>query len=201
LLVVYKTGFVFHHYLLLLAFPAVFLYALILNNIFKIKNRKRITMILSLITLWVLSSTLVYPFVNNFVTAGNSQRPIPISPTGREILKYLQPNEKLVIWGDEGRLYIETQRKQGIRWSNSHWGMYSPHIQKNYQEDYIREFRKGKFPVFIDEHATKGTFMTREKCGFETLPALKTIIDGQYKFVGEFDENRVFVRKDRLKER
>jgi hypothetical protein len=198
LLVIYKTGFVFHHYLLLLAFPAVFLYAFFLNDLFKIPSKRSITIVLIIITTGLLSSNLAYPFTNNFVTAGNTQRSFSISPTGSEILKYLRPNEKLVIWGDKGRLYLETNRKQGIRWSNSHWGMYNARIQKNYQDEYVRTFKQGNFPVFIDAHGTRGTFMTRDKCGFETLPTLKEIIDEEYKFVGEFDENRIFVRKDRI---
>ncbi len=199
LLVVYKTGFIFQHYLLLLVFPAVLLYATFLNDLFNFSKKRIIVTVLTTFTIIVLSNTLVYPFVNYYVTSGTTQRPLPISETGKQILKYIQPKEKLVIWGDDGRLYLETQRMQGIRWSNSHWGMYSSETQKEYQNEYIKEFKDGKFPVFVDTHASNATFMPREQCGFETLPAIKKIIEEEYQFIGEFDgKNRVFVRKDRL---
>lgn len=201
LLVVYKTGFIFQHYLLLLVFPAVLLYATFLNDLFTLSKKRIIITALTIFTIIILSNTLVYPFVNHYVTSDTPQRPLQISETGKQILKYIEPREKLVIWGDEGRLYLETQLKQGIRWSNSHWGMYSSKTQKEYQGEYIKEFEDGKFPVFVDTHAKNVPFMPREQCGFETLPAIKKIIDNDYQLVGEFDEkNRVFVRKDRLTE-
>ena len=143
---------------------------------------------------------MIYPFVNNFISADIPQRPLPISSTGNEIIKYSKPNEALVIWGEDGVLYLETKRKQGIRWSNSHWGMYTDSLQRLFQQEYVKEFEQKPFPVFVDVHTKKATFMTREKCGFETIPKLKEIIDKKYKFVGEFDEKRFFVRNERFDE-
>lgn len=201
LFAVYKTGFIFQHYLLLLVFPSVLLYATFLNDLFTISRKKIIVTLLTTFTILILSNTLVYPFVNHYVTSGTTQRPLPISETGKQILKYIKPKEKLVIWGDDGRLYLETQLMQGIRWSNSHWGMYSSQTQNEYQNEYAKEFKNGKFPIFVDTHASNAAFMPRKQCGFETLPAIKKIIDEEYQFIGEFDDkNRIFIRKDRLSE-
>ncbi|WP_394990549.1 hypothetical protein [Emticicia sp.] len=201
LLSVYKTGFVFHHYLLLLVFPTVFLYAFFLKDLLSLSQRYLSLGFLSIVLIVVLSKTLIYPFKNHFVTTDKSKkRPLPISTVGKQIVKYSKPNEALVVWGESGQLYLETKRTQGIRWSNSHWGMYSDSLQKFFQQEYVKEFREHPFPVFIDAHATKKTFMTRDKCGFETNEALKKMIDDKYKFVGEFDEHRVYVRKERFEE-
>ena len=197
---VYKTGFMFHHYLLFLIFPSVFLFAFLLNEISKF-SKKTLNIAISIIaTLYLVLQTHTAAFSNHFISADKPQRPLSISQTGYQILKYSRPNESLVVWGDAGRLYLETKRIQGIRWSNSHWGMYSDLLQKNFQNEFIMELKEKPFPVFVDAHPTKNTFMTRDKLGYETNKELKEHIDSNYQFIGEFDEQRVFVHKDRLEE-
>ncbi len=201
ILSVYKTGFVFHHYLLFLIFPSVFLFALLLNEIFQSSKKILKIGISALATFYLLLQTHTLVFSNYFVSADKPQRPLSISKTGEQILKYSNTHEPLVIWGggEHGRLYLETKRTQGIRWSNSHWGMYSDSLQKNFQKEFIAELKAIPFPVFIDTHPTKNTFMTRDKLGYETIKELKEYIDLKYQLIGEFDEQRVFVHKEKLK--
>lgn len=197
---IYKTGFMFHHYLLFMITPSVFLFAFLLNEIEK--SRKRIISIgvTLLATLWLATKTSATPFTNYFISSDKPQRPLSISKTGHQILKYTHPDESLVVWGDAGRLYLETKRTQGVRWSNSHWGMYSDSLQKTFQKEFIMELKEKPFPVFVDAHPTQNTFMTRDKIGYETNRELKEHIDSNYQFIGEFDEQRVFVHKQRLEE-
>lgn len=198
ILSVYKTGFMFHHYLLFLIFPSVFLFAFLLNELSKF-SKKTLNIGLSIIAaLYLVLQTHTAAFSNHFISADKPQRPLSISQTGHQILKYSRPNESLVVWGDAGRLYLETKRTQGIRWSNSHWGMYSDSLQKNFQKEFIAELKATPFPVFIDTHPTKNTFMTRDKLGYETNKELKEHIESKYQLIGEFDEQRVFVHKERL---
>ncbi len=197
---VYKTGFMFHHYLLFLIFPSVFLFAFLLNELSKF-SKKILNIGLSVIaTLYLVLQTHTTAFSNHFISADKPQRPLSISQTGHQILKYSRPNESLVVWGDAGRLYLETKRIQGIRWSNSHWGMYSDSLQRNFQKEFIIELKEKPFPVFVDAHPTKNTFMTRDKLGYETNKELKEYIDSTYQLIGEFDEQRVFIHKERLKQ-
>ncbi|GAB2648338.1 hypothetical protein GCM10027035_47540 [Emticicia sediminis] len=200
ILSVYKTGFMFHHYLLFLIFPSVFLFAFLLNELSKF-SKKLLNICLSIIaTLYLVLQTHTAAFSNHFISADKPQRPLSISQTGHQILKYTRPNESLVVWGDAGRLYLETKRIQGIRWSNSHWGMYSDSLQKNFQKEFIIELKEKPFPVFVDAHPTKNTFMTRDKLGYETNKELQEYINSTYQLIGEFDEQRVFVHKERLKQ-
>lgn len=199
LLSVYKTGHVFHHYLLFLIFPATYLYAFFLKELSLFSQKGITTLILIVITTTVFGKTLKYPLNNQFISANSPQRPLEISATSKEIMKYLRADEPLVIWGDDGRLYLETKRIQGITWSNSHWGMYSDSLQRHFEDEFIKKFTEKPFPVFVDAHPTKGTFMTRDKLGFETKPTLKKLIDSAYTLVSEFDEKRVYVRNERFR--
>lgn len=197
---VYKTGFMFHHYLLFLIVPTVLLFAFFLYEVSLISRQSVNVGLTLLVILFVMSQTISFPLANYFISSNNPQRPLSISKTGQHILKYSHPDESLVVWGDAGRLYLETKRIQGIRWSNSHWGMYSDSLQRNFHKEFIVELKEKPFPVFVDAHPTKNTFMTRNKLGYETNKELKEHIDSNYQFIGEFDEQRVFVHKGRLEE-
>ncbi|GGD70726.1 hypothetical protein GCM10011514_38510 [Emticicia aquatilis] len=195
---VYKTGFMFHHYLLFLVFPVVFLFAFLLNDVAEYTKNYIIIGLSILATIYTIAQTSTILFSNYFISSDKPQRPLSVSKTGHQILKYSHPDESLVVWGDAGRLYLETKRTQGVRWSNSHWGMYSDSLQKNFQKEFIMELKEKPFPVFVDAHPTKNTFMTRDKLGYETNKELKEHIDSNYQLIGEFDEQRVFVHKERL---
>lgn len=197
---VYKTGFMFHHYLLFLISPVVFLFAFFLRDVAEYTKNYVVIVLSILATIYTLAQTSTILFSNYFISSDKPQRPLSISETGHQILKYSRPNESLVVWGDAGRLYLETKRTQGIRWSNSHWGMYSDSLQKNFQKEFILELKEKPFPVFVDAHPTKNTFMTRDKLGYETNKELKEYIDSKYQLIGEFDEQRVFINKERLDE-
>ena len=202
LFAVYKTGFMFHHYLLFLIFPATYLYAFFLNDFISLteKATKYVYIGVSLILIVILSTTLILPIRNEYVTLEKQARPIPLSTVGKEILKYSEAHEPLVIWGEEGKYYLETQRLPGIRWSNSHWGMYNDSLQKLFQLEYIKEFKAASPPVFIDTHANEGSFMTRAACGYETVPELKKLVEDNYQLLAEVNQQRIFVRKDRMTE-
>lgn len=197
---VYKTGLVFEHYLLFLIFPTAFLYAFFLNDLINLSKKIQATILLSVFVVAILSKTLIYPMVNHYVSAGKSQRPLPISAAGKEIIKYSKPHESLVVWGEAGELYLETKKKQGIKWSHTLWGMHSDSAQKEFQNEFIKEFARKSFPVFVDSYSTTNTFMTRDKLGYETKPVLKDLIESKYKLVGDFDGQRVFVRNERYSE-
>jgi hypothetical protein len=197
---VYKTGFMFHHYLLFLISPIVFLFALFYKSAIScLSNKYYLFEFAGVINIFIVAKTIKYPLTNSFVSANAPQRPLKISNAAKEIIKYSNPDENLIIWGEDGRLYLETKRNQGIRWCHSHWGMYSNSLQKIFQHEFIKDFKEKPFPVFVDAHPTKGTFMTRDKLGYETNPELKELVENKYKLVGEFDEKRVFVRNERYK--
>jgi hypothetical protein len=197
---VYKPGFMFHHYLLFLIFPTAFLLGYFLDEFLSLPTISFKTIAVGTGTILLLSSTLVIPMRNPYITAETSKRPLSVSAVGQEILKYCLPDEPLVIWGDEGRHYLEAQRLQGIRWSNSHWGMYNDSLQRLFKQQYVKEFKRTLSPVFIDTHVTTGSFMTRKDCGYETVPELKKLIDEKYQFLTEIDQKRIYIRNDRIAE-
>jgi hypothetical protein len=193
------TGLIFDHYLLFLIFPSVFLFALLLNDILRFSKKNWVLYSLFILSIgFVLKETLNLPLGNSFISSDKPQRPLSITKTGQQILKYSYPNESLVVWGEAGHLYLETKRTQGIRWSNTLWGMYSDSLQKNFQREFVAVLKEKPFPIFIDAHTTKNTFMARSKCGYETHQELKEHIDNNYKLIGEFDEQRLFVHNERL---
>lgn len=197
---VFKPGFLFPHYLLFLVFPGAFLLAYVVDELLALSNiyLKKITLAASMLV--ILGFTLVMPAKNRYVTNQNTSRPIAISPISEEILKYSHPDEPLSIWGESGKYYLATRRLQGIRWSHTYWGMYSDSLQNLFKQEYVKELKARLTPVFIDTHVNIGSFMSRNTCGYETVPELKKLIDTQYKLIAEIDQQRIFVRNDRIAE-
>lgn len=195
---VYKPGYLFPHYLLFLVFPGAFLFAYALDELMAAPNIYLKNIVVAAGLLIILGFTLVIPAKNVYVSHQNSSRPLAISPISKEILKYSHPNESLSIWGESGKHYLATKRIQGIRWSHTYWGMYSDSLQRLFKQEYVRKLQADLSPVFIDTHVNEGSFMLRNKCGYETVPELKKLIDTNYVLIAEIDQQRIFVRNDRL---
>lgn len=197
---VFKPGFMFHHYLLLLVFPTSLLLCYFIKEILSLPNLYIKKLSISAMLVIILSFTLTANAKNEFVTVNPSKRSMVVSPISREILKYTLPNEPLVIWGESGSHYLETKRIQGVKWSHTYWGMYSQSQRKLFRQEYVKQFQTILPPVFIDTHAKKSSFITRKDCGFETVPELKKVIDEKYHFLAEINQQRIYVRKDRIAE-
>jgi hypothetical protein len=197
---VFKPGFMFHHYLLLLVFPTTLLFGYFIKEVLSLPNvyQRKLSIASSLAI--ILAFTLTVDAKNEFVTGNKAKRPMDISPISHEILKYTLPNEPLVIWGESGKHYLETKRIQGIRWSHTYWGMYSDAQRKLFQQEYAKQFQTILAPVFIDTHANEGSFIVRKNCGYETVPELKKVIDERYHFLAEINQQRIYVRNDRVAE-
>ncbi len=197
---VFKPGFMFHHYLLLLVFPTSLLFGYFIKEVLSLPNLYLRKLSIGATLVLTLSFTLTVNAKNEFVTVNPSKRSMAISPISKEILKYTLPNEPLVIWGESGKHYLETKRIQGIRWSHTYWGMYSNTQRKLFRQEYIKQFQAILPPVFIDTHAKESSFITRKDCGFETVPELKKVIDEKYRFLAEINQQRIYVRNDRIAE-
>lgn len=94
---VYKTGFIFHHNLLFLIFPIVFLFAFLLNTITKYSKNYLTIGLFLIVTFYTVAQTSTNPFTNYFISSDKPMRPLAITETGRQILKYSYPNESLVV--------------------------------------------------------------------------------------------------------
>ncbi|RFS17676.1 hypothetical protein [Emticicia sp. C21] len=197
---VFKPGFMFHHYLLLLVFPTSLLFGYFIKELLGLPNLHLRKLSIGAILTVILSFTLSVNAKNEFVTVNPTKRSMAISPISQEILKYSLPNEPLVIWGESGRYYLESKRTQGIRWSHTYWGMYSAKQRKLFRQEYVKQFQMILAPVFIDTHAKEGSFIVRKDCGYETIPELKRVIDEKYHFLAEIDQQRIYVRNDRIAE-
>ncbi|WP_181839367.1 hypothetical protein [Emticicia sp. BO119] len=195
---VFKPGFMFHHYLLLLVFPTTFLLGYFIYIFLGLSNTYIKNTGIATVILITVSSTLIIPLKNEYITT--TKRTMSVSPIGKEILKYTLPDEPLIVWGESGKHYLETKRMQGVRWSHTYWGMYSDSLQKLFRKEYIKEFQSKLAPVFIDTHANEGSFILRKDCGYETVPELKKLVNEKYQFLTEIDQQRIFVRNDRLAE-
>jgi hypothetical protein len=195
---VYKPGATFDHYFLFLLFPFTLFFALnfhLLKTLIINGNLGKI--IISALIIAVSFGFTGIKFKNAFISL-SLEKPIKQSDVSLKILEYTKPSDQLVIWGESGKIYLETKLLQGSKWCHTYWGMYSPEIENQFKSSYLEEVKSGNSPVILDAHKIDG-FINRGNNGIETFPELYNYVENHYKLEADIDEMRIFVKKDLLK--
>ena len=129
-----------------------------------------------------------------------NRRQFYISPASRKALELAQRGEDLVVWGWAPQYNVETQMPQGVC-DNHVIRCVMGGDQQIHRARYMRNIQASRPPVFLDAVGPNSTWLNdRVRYGYETFPELKNYINLHYRFVGEFDNTRVFARLDRYKQ-
>ncbi|GAB4026151.1 hypothetical protein [Spirosoma koreense] len=198
---VIKPGNEFTHYLLYLMFPVCLLNAWLINH-FRAPLHT---------VLWVML-VVVSVGINTFISSRKEKtddysayrkapfafRHFHLSPTALAVRKFAQAGEDLVVWGWAPQYNVQTQMPQGVC-DNHTIRCVMGSNQPVHRARYIRNIQASRPPVFIDAVGPSSSWLyDRATYGYETFPELKAFVDANYRLVGEFEKNRVFVRTDRL---
>ncbi len=190
---VFKTGFLFGHYLNFLIFPAGFVFVLFLSSLEKNVSAKANKVALAGLVTVNLVSNCHYPFTNSYISTPETLRPLYLSKTSAKILKYTKPNEPLAVWGNGSRFHLETKLVQATRWNFTLFEPYSA-VQKDFlHQEYLKDMKQSKVPVFVDSYITQ----ERACHGHEVVPTIGKYIKENYVKVADIDQNRIYVRNDR----
>ncbi len=190
---VFKTGFLFGHYLNFLIFPVGFVFILFLNSLEKIVSDSANKVVIAGAVAVILVSNCHYPLTNNYITADITLRPLHLSNTSKEILKYTKPDEPLAVWGNGSRFHLETKLVQATRWNFTLFEPYSPSQKSFLHQEYLKDMKQSKVPVFVDSYINQ----ERACHGHETVPKIGSWIKENYTKVSDIDQNRIYVRNDR----
>ncbi len=194
LIAVFKTGYIFDHYIQFLILPTILILCKLIRLLEYRLNFWVISGIFSILLLLINFKTFNNNNFKNFEENSYSKRPIKLSKTGEIINKYLNDHDHLVVWGEAGKLYIETNKKQGIRWSHTLWGMYSDSLQKVFKDEYLKELKSQNSKIFIDANFTQNPSQ-KKLVGHESFPELKNHLDKNYEYIGELENHRIFLNK------
>jgi len=191
-----KSGNAFVHYLNFCIIPWTLLAA------YGMKRLEKWALIIPCIFLaWFVSndafSYLKERKLNNFVSVNATA--LKQSPVVKELKKYTHSNDYMVVWGWQCMYYVEAQLAQGTAENHSERSIFKHDMKEKYRSRYLSDMLKTKPAVFIDAVGKNSSWVQDRKTqGFESYPALAQYVKANYKFIGDFDHARLYIRKDRL---
>jgi hypothetical protein len=123
------------------------------------------------------------------------QSPGDLGEISAQIRARARTGDSLVVWGWRPALHEMTQLPQGMRDAHSQWMLTESPFRSYYQARGLRDFLAHR-PRFFAEAVSPENFAFHDRSlyGFETFPALRAIIASDYRFVGEWNGVRLYVR-------
>lgn len=120
-----------------------------------------------------------------------------------DVIRYLkQPGDTLAVWGWAPALHVETGLPQATRESHT-----ERQIEKREQRDpyyrprYLAELSSDRPAFFVDAVGPQGTnYFFRGDAAHEIFPALAEYVAEAYVLVADFNRERLYLRKDRMKD-
>ena len=135
--------------------------------------------------------------LNNYISVKATQ--LAQSPVVKELKKYTHNQDYMVVWGWQCIYYVEAQLAQGTAENHSERSIFKHNMVEKYRSRYFSDIQRTKPAVFLDAVGKNSSWVQDRKTqGFESFPALSQYIKSNYEFVGDFDDTRLFIRKDRL---
>ena len=116
-----------------------------------------------------------------------------ISPSGAFLNEHMKEGDTLTVWGWLPRLHVETQMPQGTRDTISARQIFDNPLRYIFRGLYLRDMQRRKPTWFVDSVGpTSFGFHDRSINGYESFPALASVITSDYVFVAEVEGVRIF---------
>jgi hypothetical protein len=202
---VVKPGNGFTHYLLFLIVPSSFLIGVFLGEtVSQLQiselNFKNLKFSLLSVAISIILACSVFQFATT-LKAGNpyiNNRKVfaenYTSPISQAILKYAHPGEFIGVWGWASELYVDTGLIQATRSGVMGPLPYSP-LESYFFGQYAEDLLNSKARIFVDAVAPQMFgFHDRKTQGHEISPAVKKVVQDNYKLVEEVDGVRIYDR-------
>lgn len=134
--------------------------------------------------------------LNAFVSVGATA--LPESLVVKALKPYLRPEDKMVVWGWQCRYYVEAQLAQGTAENHSERCIFQHPMQQVYRQRYLADMQRNRPAVFMDA-VGKNSLWVQDVAtqGYESFPELARYIQRNYRYLGNIDNTRLFIRKDR----
>ncbi|MFT4033151.1 MAG: hypothetical protein QM669_12080 [Siphonobacter sp.] len=202
ILAITRTGSGYPHYLLFMIIPTGLLLGIFYNNI----NPIKIYLPVSFISFcyMILIGLSLYHFkenkaLNKFSTVNHTNQNLPFTVTGLEIMNYKKPGDYLAVWGWNCQYYVETQMPQGACENHTIRSIFNHESRKDYRDRYIKDLKENKPAIIVDAVGPNSCWVQDTATqGCMSFPELRNYIKAKYQLVSTKDNNKLYVRKDRL---
>ena len=194
----------FPHYLWFAVIPVSCCMAAVLGltseaNLWQRREAMIAILFIALCVLPQLSVAMSRPgsFPANVVANYNS----PPSAVARAISRYATPGTRIAIWGWAPEYYIDTGTIMATRDAETAYQAGWPNkYREYYRRRYIRDLQADLPPVFVDGVAPGNFYHNRATKGYETFPALASLVREHYELKEEVAGVRIFTLRGLLSE-
>ncbi|GHB73768.1 hypothetical protein [Persicitalea jodogahamensis] len=193
-----KSGNLFVHYLNFCVYPLGLAAALGISKIDRKMNFALVGPLLLLGWFGVQDAIGFYKTrqLNSFVSVG--ARTLPESRIVQTMRPYVKPGDQMVVWGWQCRYYVEAQLPQGTAENHSERSIYQHPLREEYRTRYLSDMKRNRPAIFIDAVGKNSVWLgDKATQGYQSFPELAAYVDKNYQYLGEADDARLFVRKDR----
>jgi len=108
------------------------------------------------------------------------------------------PGDSLGLWGWRSSLYIESGLYQATRLAHPEALLVAGPWQNFYLRRYYEDMVAANPPVIVDATGPGNFRFESRSAGLEIYPLLFAWVTAHYSCIGEFDDTRLYVRRDRL---
>lgn len=134
-------------------------------------------------------------YINPYLTLFPRYTQVQKSTIAVLIAQSTQPTDCIAVWGWNSRLYLESQRRQGVTEIHTQRSIMQSSFQKVYRDKYLRNLRENQPIFFLDAVGPKSFMFTLKSQRHESFPALHQYIEKHYSFVKETEHIRIYQRK------
>jgi hypothetical protein len=112
----------------------------------------------------------------------------PLAQVAKEVRRYSLDDDPIAVWGREPRLYVISQRRQGVLKAALDFDPEEPIL-------FATQLRQSKAPVFVDcVGPGRLGYQDRASMGHENFRDLAHLIETQYRFINDLEGCRVYAR-------
>lgn len=191
-----QTGNRFFHYQLVAFVPAFWLAGVVLVLALRIS---RGAVLLAAVGVWlallVLWPGLTFAWNGHDMLSmlrGGQTTPLAQPNLVAAIRAQSRPNEKMVVWGWLNRLHVETGLLMGSRFIPLYYPVVPGELQPYFMRLHEADIRRNRPRIFVD---TTPLFPAYADFTPDRYPGIVQLLREEYRFVGEFDGARLYVRK------
>jgi hypothetical protein len=196
---IYKPPFYLYHYLVLALGPFIFTCGILVFMVYKYQkikvayiNALYLGAIFLMMGSILLTDIPYHPFKKLPETMGEIKRDRRVAEA---LLKNMNKEDTLAIWGWGCRIHVQTQIALGARDSSSPY-LILPHWYRDfYIQRFVGDLERNKPKIFMDV-AVPGNFMFNnpETQGHQNFEPVAEYIQQHYRYVASVDSMKIYTR-------
>ncbi|RYF68131.1 MAG: hypothetical protein EOO39_19975 [Cytophagaceae bacterium] len=204
-----KSGYQFYHYQQFLIVPLALLSGALWDGLYATRQVP-VSKVRLILAGWVLVCCLPYGIDRLVLFISPSKavtirlydlcQPVPVSPLSEKILSYTRPGDDLTLWGWYPAYHIETQLSQATADNITFRVLMPGPQQKSHEARFLEDLKRHRPAVFVDlVNRHSFWFLNPDVFGHEQVAPIGAYIQTHYQHVATINDERLYVRKDRLR--